>query len=196
MDAAAYRYRRGPVSRGEREWRAEAEALVLRSPSGRVRRHKWKDVVTVRLYQAPAPGRPWRHVFEVRTKHERPCRIENAHFAGASGYEDRTAQYLPFVRAALVQLGRSNPRARALVGDTGKRYFFLLLVGLMVAGAAAYALIATPTPLDGLPQSGLIKLLAILALPAIFWLVVLRALPRGVALDAIPERAFPQAGRA
>ena len=89
---------------------------MLRSPSGRVRRHKWKDVVTVRLYQAPAPGRPWRHVFEVRTKHERPCRIENAHFAGASGYEDRTAQYLPFVRAALVQLGRSNPRARALVG--------------------------------------------------------------------------------
>jgi hypothetical protein len=148
-------------------------------------------VVSVRLYFDPAPHRPWRHVFELRPRHGRRIRLDNAHYLARASYEDRSANYAPFVHAALARIAAENPNARALIGETQKRYFFLLTAALVCMGAAAYALIAVRTPLDALPYAALAKFAVILLMLPAFWLWVIRAMPRGVPLEDIPPRAMP-----
>jgi hypothetical protein len=130
-------------------------------------------------------------VFELQPKRGRKVTLDNAHYLGVGRFEDRSASYTPFVRAALNRLREAKPGMHALIGETPKRYFFLLLVALLILGGLAFALIAFPTPLDGLPYSNLIKLGIILLMLPIFWRWVLGAMPRGVPLDDIPKRALP-----
>lgn len=195
MQAVVFRRRRGIVPGGEREWRAEQDALTTRGVSGRERRLAWRDVANVRLYADPARGRAWRYVFEIRPKHGPRVLIDNAHFLARGVYEDRSAAYTPFVKAALAQLARANPRVRVLLAETQKRYFFLMLTGLLSFCAVAVALLA-PTPLDSWAYAGLLKLAIILVMLPAFAFGVLRALPRGVPLDQVPDRAFPPAADA
>lgn len=186
-----YRRRRGRLSRGEREWRVEDDALVTQGGAGRTRRYKWSDIVSVRLCAEPARKRPWRYVFELQPKHQRKIVIDNAHFRGGDEYEERSDAYVSFVRAALAHWADGRPKARILIGETPKRYFFLLLAALIAFVALACALVLVPTPLDNAPYAGVIKLLLIVALLPLFWRGVLTAAPRGVSPDAIPERALP-----
>lgn len=186
-----YRRRANRVSRGEREWRVEDDALVTRGGSGNIRRTRWSEIVSVRLYHDPSAQKPFRYMFELKPRDKVKIVIDNAHYAGTGKYEDRSATYTPFVRAALARVAAQSPKAMALMGETPKRYFFLLLLSLIGLCALAYVLVAVPTPLDGAPYAGLIKLGIILAMLPMFWLWVLRAMPRGVPLDAIPERALP-----
>jgi hypothetical protein len=195
MQASEYRRRRGPLSRGERLWRVEDDALVTRGSKGRERRYPWKEIVSVRLYCEPERGRPWRYVFELQPLHHKRIVLDNAHYLGANAYEDRSESYTPFVRAALAEIARSNPKARALIGETQKRYFFMLLGALVGVSTLAIALIALPTPLDGLQFATWAKLVLILVLLPVFLYWVLRAMPRGVPLDSIPERSLPPCGR-
>jgi hypothetical protein len=190
VEPIVYRRRRNAISRSEREWRIEDDALVSRG-AGRERRYRWSDIVSVRLCASPARARPWRYVFELQPKHHRKIVIDNAHYAGARTYEERSDSYTPFVRAALARWAAAHPKGRALIGETPKRYFFLLIASLLGLGALAYVLAAVPTPLDGLPYSGLVKLAIILLMLPVFWRWVIGAVPRGVAPDAIPERALP-----
>jgi hypothetical protein len=191
MQSVVYRKRRNRVSRGEREWRVEPEALISLGAMGSVKRYRWKDIVSVRLCAAPARGRPWRYVFALQPKHQRRIMIDNAHYAGEGAFEDRSGAYTPFVRAALAALAEANPKARALIGETPKRYFLLLISALLGLGALAFVLIAVRTPLDALPYAGPIKAGFILLMLPLFWVWVIRAMPKGVALDALPERALP-----
>lgn len=190
MSAITYHRRGSALSRAEREWRVEPDGLATSAGSGE-RRWAWRDVVSVRLYFDPAPHRPWRHVFELQPRHGRKIRVDNAHFIARRSYEDRSASYAPFVRAALERIAAENPKARALLGETQKRYFFLLLAALVCLGAAAYALIATRTPLDALPYAQAVKFAIVAAMLPAFWLWVIRAMPRGVPLEEIPQRAMP-----
>ncbi|PZO51670.1 MAG: hypothetical protein DCF16_11045 [Alphaproteobacteria bacterium] len=190
MEPVIYRRRRDRLSRSEREWRVEEDALVSRG-SGTEKRYRWKDIVSVRLTAEPLSGRPWRYVFELQPRHQRKIVLDNAHFISPGAYEDRSAAYTPFVRAAAAGLAATNPKAQALIGETPKRYFFLLLVALLALCGLAYVLVALPNPLDNLPYSNLLKFGAILLMLPVFWRWVLKAMPRGVALDAIPERALP-----
>lgn len=191
MQALEYRRRRGPLSRGERLWRIDDHALVTRGPTGRERRYPWKEIVSVKLYCEAARGRPWRYVFELQPLHHKRLVLDNAHFLSADAYEDRSESYTPFVRAALRQIAEHNPKARALIGETQKRYFFILLGALVGVGALAVALTALPTPLDALPFAAWVKLVLILLLLPVFLRWVLGAMPRGVPLDSIPERTLP-----
>lgn len=191
MVPVTYRRRRSAISRSEREWRVEDDALISRGGSGREKRYPWKDIVSVRLYSDPARDRPWRYVFELQPKHQRKVIIDNAHFVSRGAYEERSGTYTPFVRAAVAGLAEKNPRARALIGETSKRYFFLLIGALLGLGALAFVMIAVRTPIDALPYANLIKFGVILLMLPIFWRWVLRVLPRGVALHEIPERALP-----
>ncbi len=195
MQPVVYRRRRSAISRSEREWRVEEDALVTRGGSGNERRYPWPDFIGVRLCFEPTRFKPWRYVFELRTRHGRPITIDNAHFVSVGNFEDRSASYTPFVRAALDRLAAVKPEMRALIGETPKRYFFFLLVALLGLGAAAYALIAFPTPLDAMPFAGLVKLGIILLMLPVFWRWVIKAVPRGVALNEIPTRALPPQGR-
>ncbi len=179
------------MSRSEREWRVEPDALVTRGGAGREKRYRWRDIVSVGLYRDPAPNRPWRYVFELQPRDARKIIIDNAHCVNRGDFEERSDSYAPFVRAAVHSLAAANPKVRALVGDTGKRWFFLLIGALIALGVLAYLLATVHTPIDALPYAGLIKLAIILLMLPVFWRWVLQALPRGVPLDAIPERAFP-----
>lgn len=191
MEPVRYVSRWGAISRGEREWRVEDDALVTRGASGHERRYPWKDIVSVRLCHEPTRARPWRYVFELQPRHNRKIEIDNGHFIGAGAYEDRSSTYTPFVRAALARIAQANPKTQALIGETPKRYFLLLLLALIGLGALAFALVAVRTPFDGAPYANLVKLAIVLLMLPIFWGWVIRAMPRGVALDAIPERALP-----
>jgi hypothetical protein len=186
-----YRKRRNPMARGEREWRVEADALVSVAASGRVRRFRWDQMVSVRLCREPLRARPWRYVFAMQRKDGGRTEIDNAHLVSIGSFEDRSDRFSPFVRAALARIGAANPRARALIGETRKRYFFLLLLSLLGFGALAVTLIVAPTPVDRLAYAAPIKLGIMLLTALIFWRWVMGAMPRGVALDAIPDRALP-----
>jgi hypothetical protein len=188
-----YRRRRNALSQGEREWRVEEDALVSRGSSGHERRYRWSEIVSVRLCSSPSGACPWRYVFELQPKHQRKIVIDNAHYLGARAFEERSDTYAPFVRAALARWAERHPGGRALIGETPKRYFFLLLTALLALGALAFVLAAVPTPLDSLPFSSLVKLCIILLMLPIFWRWVIGTMPRGVAPGEIPERALPPA---
>jgi hypothetical protein len=193
MQPVIYRRRGGAVSRGEREWRVEDDALVSVGPTGRERRYPWRDIVAVRLCQDPTRAKPFRYVFELQPRHHRKVAIDNAHCIARGQFEERSASYTPFVRAALERIASENPKARALMGETPKRYFFLLLAALVGLGAVAFVLAAVRTPIDALPApyAALAKLIIILAMLPVFWRLVIKALPRGVEISAIPSRALP-----
>ncbi|MBI3437166.1 MAG: hypothetical protein HY054_00650 [Proteobacteria bacterium] len=191
MQDVSYRRRRGRVSRGEREWRVSDDALVMMSASGSEKRTPWKDVIGVRLYHEQMRRRPWRYAFELHTKEGERIIIDNAHWVSGSDYEDRSASYSPFVRAALARIAVANPKARLLTGDTQKRYFFLMLVSLLAFAALACALLLIRTPLDATPVAAPAKLGLILLLLPVFWFGVLRSMPRGAPLEPVPEHALP-----
>ncbi len=193
MHPVTYKRRRNIWSRGEREWRVEEDALVAVGGSGRATQLAWKEIVSVRLCHEPMRGRPWRYVFELQPKSGARVRIDNAHRCAEGVYEDQSASFTPFVRAALGRIAVASPKARALIGETGRRYFFLLLAALVGFGALAVALTLVRSPLDDLPYATLIKLGIILLMLPIFWRWVVGAMPRGVALDNIPDRALPPA---
>lgn len=190
-EPVTYRRRRNAISRTEREWRVEEDALVSRGSTGRDRRYRWSDIVSVRLLHDPAPSRPWRYVFELQPKHARKIVIDNAHYLGERTFEERSETYTPFVRAAVARWAVTHPKGRALIGETPKRYFFLMIASLLGLGVLAYLLVAVPTPLDASPYAVAVKLGIILLMLPIFWRLVLKAIPRGVAPDKIPERALP-----
>lgn len=191
MQAVSYCRRRSSVSGGERAWRVEDDALVMRAPGGGEKRTLWKDIVGVRLYHEARRRRPWRYAFELHTREGARIVIDNAHCLIARDYEDRSSSDTPFVRAALARIAAANPKARLLVGETQKRYFFLLLMALLAVGALAVALLIAPTPLDGTPYALPVKLCIILLVMPLFWFGILRLMPRGAPLDAVPDRALP-----
>jgi hypothetical protein len=191
MQSIAYRRKRGAASRGEWEWRAEESALAMRTPGGGERRVPWKDVIGVRLYHEASRHRPWRYAFELHTRQGARIIIDNAHCRAARDYEDRSDTYAPFVRAALSRIAVANPKVRLLVGETQKRYFFIMLAALLAMSALAFALIAVRTPLDATPYAMPAKLGLILLLLPVFWLGVFRFMPRGVPLDQAPEHVLP-----
>jgi hypothetical protein len=190
MQPVVYRRRRDAISRGERQWRADDDALVTIDTAGSERRFAWKNMIAVRLCFEPRRFRPFRYVLEFTPKKGRKITLDNAHYLGVGRFEDRSDTYTPFVRSAIERLRAVKPNMHALIGETPKRYFFLLLVSLFILGGIALALVTFPTPIDGLPYANLIKFGIILLMLPIFWRV-LGAMPKGVPLDDIPKRALP-----
>lgn len=194
MDPVIYHRRGSAISRSEREWRVEPEALVTRGGSGAEKRYPWADFISIRLCHEPARFKRWRYVFELQPREGAKLVIDNAHCLAPGKFEDRSASYRPFVEAALRRLAEAKPGATALIGETPKRYFFLLLFALVALAAIAFALLLMPTPLDQLPFANVSKFVLVLLMLPIFWALVLRTMPRGVPLDKIPDRALPPIG--
>lgn len=186
-----YRRRSGVVARGEREWRVDDDALVSCGRSGREQRVPWRDIIAVRLCSEPHRRKPWRYVFELQQRNGRKIEIDNAHFVRLGAFEERSGEYKSFVRAALTRVAAANPKAKALIGETPKRYFFLVLGGLFGLIAVSYALIAVRTPLDDYNFAPMVKFGLIVLMLPIFWHWIFGAMPRGVALADVPERALP-----
>lgn len=190
-ESVTYCRRGGAISGSEREWRVDDDALVSRGASGREKRYRWSDIVSVRLLHDPVRARSWRYVFELQPEHDRKIVIDNAHYLGARDFEERSESFTPFVRAAIARWALAHPKGRVLIGETPKRYFFLLIAALIFLCVLAYFLVAVRTPLDAMPYANLVKFGIILLMLPIFWRSVLKIVPRGVAPDQIPDRAFP-----
>ena len=190
MQPVTYSRKARERARGEREWRVEDDALVTRVGEGRERRVKWREIVSVRLYHEPTKNRAFRYVFQLKPHNKPTIEIDNTS-AADGGYEDRSAAYTLFVRAALARIAEAKPNVRLLLGETQKRYFFLLIAALLAFCALAFALIVIPTPLDRTSYGAPLKLILILLMLPIFGRWVLGSLPRGVPLDDVPERALP-----
>lgn len=191
MASVVYCRRPGVVSRREEEWRADDDALVVSAGGGRERKIAWKDIIGVRLYHEALSRRPWRYAIELHTRQGARIIIDNAHCCTRRDYENRSDSYTPFVRAVLAHIGAANPKARLLLGETQKRYFFLMLAALLTMCLLAYALIGVRTPLDATPYAAAVKFGVFLVALPLLWLGVLRVMPRGLPLDQCPERALP-----
>jgi hypothetical protein len=191
MQRVIYRRRRDALSRSERAWRVDDDALVSVGSSGAEKRYRWADIENVRLRAEPRRARPWRYVFELQPRQGGKLVIDNAHYVAPTRYEERSDTYRAFVGASLERLAAAKPEMKALIGETPKRYFFLLITALLTLGVLSYVLIAVRTPLDNLPYAMAVKFGIVLLMLPVFWRWVLGAMPRGVPLADIPERALP-----
>ncbi len=186
-----YRKRENFFEKGEREWRVDPHALVLRTPEGIEMAYAWCDVTTVRLRYAPTRAKTGRYVFDVAFKNGVDWSIDNIHFAGLADFEDRSAAYTPFVHAALARIKAEAPTAKAYAGATPLSYYGQSAFVLVAFAALAAVLITLPV-LDGIPGVAIVKLLIVAAtLPFLIkWLRT--SYPRPIMIDAIPENALPK----
>src|SRR5882762_5848626 len=112
---AIYRKRENIFVNGESEWRARDDALVRRAPDGSENGIAWRDVMALRLRSYPTMAKPRLHQFVVSTAASEMT-IDNSHFLGAGQFEDRSATYTPFVRAALERVAALSPNCRVAIG--------------------------------------------------------------------------------
>jgi hypothetical protein len=196
MDAGmlVYRKRQSFLEKTEREWRIEEDALVFRAADGRETRKPWRDVASVRLRRTPSRFQMWGHTFDVAFKDGARWSIDNNHFAGFADFQDRTATYAPFVRAALARIRAAAPAAKAYAGTTYVSY--VAQVALVAFAFAALAAVFLTIPVFEVSDPWLVtlKLLIIAALLPPFALWVRANYPRVISLDAIPPEVLPPEG--
>lgn len=140
-----YRKRENFFEKSEREWRVEDEALVRRDIDGTESRWAWTDMRAVRLRWFPTYAKPWLHQFRIETAASKAT-IDNGHFQGIGQFEDRSASYGPFVRAALERIRALSPSAQVHIGSTTLAFWAtMIFVALSFAGLAV-VLILLPFP--------------------------------------------------
>jgi hypothetical protein len=153
---AIYRKRDTLFDKGETEWRVEDDALVRKTPDGTETRYPWAEVVAVRVRANPTMAKSWLHQTTIATTHTRFA-IDNSHFVGLSEFEDRSADYSPFVRAALDRIAENAPAARVEIGAA--QVSFWLQVLFMSASFVMLALVFFYIPLPApLPLAVIVKL--------------------------------------
>jgi hypothetical protein len=189
----SYRKRENVFEKGEREWRVDPHALVLRTVEGAEMAYPWRDVTTVRLRHNPSRFNLQRHAFDVAFKNGIDWSIDNGHYAGFATFEDRTATYTPFVRAALARIAAEAPNAKVYMGSSLASY----LAQVALVTVAFLALVAVFLTLPVFESSdpwwiGLkLVLIAAMLPPFIIW--VRTNYPRAIKIDAIPDDAWPRA---
>lgn len=153
---AIYRKRGNVFESGETEWRAEDDALVRKDAAGGEARFRWADVVAIRLHRNLTMSKRWLHQCTIATRDAR-ITIDNAHFLRVGDFEDRSAAYSPFVRAALERIATLAPNARVEIGSTPAQFWPQVL--FMSAGLAALAAVLIYIPLPAsLPVVVAVKL--------------------------------------
>jgi hypothetical protein len=189
----AYRKRESLLEKAEREWRVEPHALVLRTAEGKEMAYPWRDVSRVRLRYAPTRLKTWRYTFDVAFKNGVDWSIDNAHFASIGDFEDRSATYAPFVRAALARIKAEAPQAKIYTG-TSPISFAAQVAMVAVAFLGLAALFLTIPVFETSNVWWVVFKLAIIAAmipPFVKW--VRTNVPRAISPDAIPEDALPNA---
>jgi hypothetical protein len=186
---AIYRKRNNLFEKGEREWRVEYDALAQEAPDGTTQRKPWRDVAEARLRYMPVNSARWRYLFEIGFRDGTCWQVDNVHFAGISDFEDRSASYVPFVRAALERIRAEAPGARLYSGARAASYY--AQAGFAIAVLLVLAAILTLVPLGGVPLLPLrLLLVAWMIPPFIKWLR--RSRPRALDLNAaLPPGVLP-----
>lgn len=187
----SYRKRDNVFEKGESEWRVEPDALVYRNPSGGEKHLPWNDVKQVRIQYAPTRMKTQRYLFEIVGKHGRQFSIDSMHFVGIANFEERSATYTPFVRAALEKVKEQSPDAPVYLGASPASYL-MQVVFVTIAFAAFAALFFIIPVFDVMSGTGWVKLaIVLLALPFFFrWLYT--AYPREADLNNLPDYVLPK----
>lgn len=186
----SYSKRESLFEKGEWTWTVDDDALRVRDPKGGDSVMYWKEVEGVRLAYAPTRFKTWRHLLELKFRANGKMTIDNAHFAGVGNFEDRSAAYTPFVRAALAKVAQKAPDARCSLGAAPVGYWLAMIFVWAVFAALAAVMLAIP--IDGIPGVAWVKL-GIIAffIPSLAaWMV--KARPRGAKISEIPDSAFPR----
>lgn len=186
--AAVYR-RRASVLEAEREYRAEAEHLIVRESGGAERRRPWAEVRSVRLGFAPTEQKLGRFATTLVFASGERLRLDNMHWRGFGDFEDRSPAYRRFVEAAVDRIAAHAPGAAAYAGAPAPSY-----VAQIAALAGALALLGWAlsllTPLERygrmLAAAGLLSALPV----ALAWMVMAR--PRRLDLRKLPSTVLPR----
>lgn len=151
-----YRKRENIFAKGETEWRVEDDALLRRAPDGAEQRIAWRDVTALRIRFYPTIAKPWLHQFRIDTR-AASMTIDNGHFAGLADFEDRSASYSPFVRAALERIRERAPIAQVRVGSRPLAFWASMAFVTLSLVLLAAVMIVLPFPAP-LPVAALAKL--------------------------------------
>ena len=180
--------RRASVLEAEREYRAQAEHLVVREPGKAERRLAWAEVRTVRLGFAPTEQKLGRFVTALDFASGERLELDNMHWRGFGDFEDRSPDYRLFVEAAAERIAAQAPEAAAYAGASRVDYF-----GQIALLAGPFALLGWALSLVGpLERVGhVVTAIGLLgALPvALAWMVLSR--PRPLDLSALPTAVLP-----
>ncbi len=184
-----YRKRRNLFEAGETEWRVEDDALVVQTADARLARYPWAELKGVRLGYAPTRFKTRRHDLVLSFTDGRTVEVDNQSFAGVADFEDRSATYVPFVRAVLAKAG-THPDLMVRVGATPMSYALNLSFVTISFAAVLAVLILLPVDLG---VYLIIKIVIVATmLPALYrW--IRHARPRLARPDALPDDALPQA---
>lgn len=142
-DAAPYR-RRASVLEGEREYRVEADHLVVREPGKAERRLAWAEVRSVRLGFAPTEQKLGRYVMTLDFASRERLELDNMHWRGFGDFEDRSEAYRAFAERALERIRALSPDVAAYAGASKPSYFgqIALLAGAFALLGWALSLVA------------------------------------------------------
>jgi hypothetical protein len=184
----------------EAVWRLAPDALELQggpldlqaSPAARsdgTLRFPYRDIVGVRLYFAPAQYNPGHYCCALRMRSGQHVEIPSTHTAGIMSSEDRTASYVPFVRALIARVAAANPSARFRAGLHPARIWLGYIVGLISMAVLVFAM-SEPWG-DSLWVKFVLVLLFIplLIIPMVLW--GRKNWERRFAPDFIPEDVLP-----
>jgi hypothetical protein len=168
---AVYRKRENLFVNGETEWRVADDALIRVTPDGKETRVPWRDVTSLRLRFYPTSAKPWLHEFHLATA-SAAIVIDNCHFAGVGDFQDRSADYSAFVRAALAHIRACAPGATVALGSNPATFWTMMafVAASMALLAAVLILIPLPAPLP----------VVVIAKLAVFVIALVR-LPRWIA---------------
>ena len=107
---------RADVLEHEAVWRLEDDSLVLQggpaATADSVLRFAYRDIVELRLSYAPSRVDDARYRCDVRMRSGQQIAIMSTHYVGFADFENRAASYVPFVRALVGRVARTNPAAR------------------------------------------------------------------------------------
>ena len=192
-ETLAYAKRRNRFDEQDCGWWIDGEFLIASDGKGVERRVRLSDVLEVQTAPAPARFRPWRHQTVLGLRDSSRIVIDNAHYVGTANFEDRTAEYAPFIRELVDHVIERAPYAKARRGASYLGYVAMLVfvgVVLVLLGALIFLL-----PIEGVPGVVFIKAaLLLLAAPPLFaW--VLKSRPVGIRLEDLPAGALPRAQR-
>lgn len=188
----SYAKRRNVFDKVDWEWRIAEEGLVVRNHKGKEQLQEWDDIEGVRLWFEPMEDAAWRHQFELDFRNSQKWRIDNAHCVGVDEFTNRTDTYLPFVFEVLNVLMIKAPNVKARVGSTPTFYWVSVIgLGLLLAAAAVFLLVAPPQLMPLVLPSWLKAIIVAAMVPTLYFFASWTR-PKEVALDAIPERAFPK----
>lgn len=184
---------RASVLEDELTWRLMPDALERHDPpvdaQHTATRFPYCDIASVRLSYAGSRVDASRYRCDLRTRGGERLAIMSTHYVGFAEFEDRTAGYVPFVRALVVRVAAANPSASFRSGKSVLAFsveYGILLFTIVLAIALFWAI--GPVTFS---ESSWAKFWVILGSIPLLVVYTRKNWPRAFKPDAIPSDVMP-----